>query len=756
MKEKLLVILTLSCSFIFSQNKIDSNYVDYFKNTREVPFLHLNKTSFLLGEEIWFNAYVQEQNSRKLHSTTSNLYVSIFNNDGTLKNQQLIHIKKGIGSGSILLDSTYTDQYYHIKASTRWMKNFNEDNAYYQKIKIISKNNKKYSVIENEEVAFDYKLFPEGGHLIANAINSIGILIKDKNNKGLKIEKGIIRDQRNNIIRQFTTNELGMNNIRLFIKENEIYRFSVVLSNGKELNAYTPKPDAKGITLNVVNKNSDKVAIHIISNKNTVQELHGKRYRIMIHNTRKFRNFYFSFDQTKQNYFLQIQKKELFSGINIVTVFNEEDHPISERLTYIHSEELFHKLKPIIKKVSPDSLKVTFTNPTKEIIYSSASFLPLTTKAYKPQNNIISSFMLKPYIKGEIENVNSLFNSKKDVKLRKLDLLLLNQGWSKYNWNTIFNNPSNTRIYPFENGIDLTVRFNKQISSKQSILIYSKENNLVHTLNPDENPWTFKNSFIKKNSTIEFGINKEDRTIKITPALSFSSGFLTERLNGYQTSQEIFINEFETSNFKPLKSEYETLNEIEIKGKKDQTIKDDPIAGAYRKIDLENSITHAGMTILEFIFSKTPPFKSITKVQLNGKNVIRDPWMLKSIYLDEVKTIHYGTNIEAPIGRPSYAFFIFTYSNIELVHKNSSTSKIKIPVGFATEKEYYSPKYPSLMNDTYKRYGAIFWKPNIKISPQRFTSVTIPISIQKKITTYIEGITSSGKLISQKIILKTD
>ena len=196
MKEKLLIILVLSSSFIFSQSKIDSNYVNYFKNTREVPFLHLNKTSFLLGEEIWFNAYVQEQNSRKLHTTTSNLYVSIFNNNGTLKDQQLIHIKNGLGHGSILLDSTYTEQYYHIKASTRWMKNFNEDNAFYQKIKIISKNDKKYSVVQNEKDAFEYKLFPEGGHLIANAINSIGILIKDKNNKGLKIEKGIIRDQR--------------------------------------------------------------------------------------------------------------------------------------------------------------------------------------------------------------------------------------------------------------------------------------------------------------------------------------------------------------------------------------------------------------------------------------------------------------------------------------------------------------------------------------------------------------------------------
>ncbi|CAL2057220.1 conserved hypothetical protein [Tenacibaculum sp. 190524A05c] len=755
MKEKLLIILVLSSSFIFSQSKIDSNYVNYFKNTREVPFLHLNKTSFLLGEEIWFNAYVQEQNSRKLHTTTSNLYVSIFNNNGTLKDQQLIHIKNGLGHGSILLDSTYTEQHYHIKASTRWMKNFNEDNAFYQKIKIISKNNKKYSVVQNEKDAFEYKLFPEGGHLIANAINSIGILIKDKNNKGLKIEKGIIRDQQDNIIRQFTTNELGMNSVRLFVKENEIYRFSILLSNGKELNAYTPKPDSKGITLNVVNKNSDKVALHVISNKNTVQELHGKRYRIMIHNTRKFRNFYFSFNHTKQNYFLPIPKEELFPGINIVTVFNEEDQPITERLTYLHSEELFHELKPIVKKASPDSLKITFTNPTKDVIYSSASFLPSTTKAYNPQNNIMSAFILKPYIKGEIEDVHSLFDHKKDSKLRRLDLLLLTQGWSKYKWNNIFNNPSKT-IFPFENGIDLTAKFNSSISSKQSILLFSKENNLVHTIQPNENPWTFKNSFIKKKSTIEFGVNKDDRITRIAPALSFSGGTLLDRLNKEQSSNEVFVNEFETSNFKPLKGEYETLNEVEVRGIKDKNVKEDPEIGGYRKIDMEKAITNSGMDLIEFIISKTPPFKPISRVELNGRNVIREPWLLKGVYLDQVKSVHYGTDIQVVLGQPAYAFFIFTYSNIEMVRKNSSTSKIKMPVGFATEKEYYSPKYPSLSNDTFKQYGAIFWKPNIELGSETISSITIPISIQKNITTYIEGITSSGKLISQKVILKTD
>lgn len=97
-------LLFLLLFFVISSHaqkiNLTSNYEEYFKNTREIPYLHLNKTSFLKGEEIWFQSYVIEQNSKKLHPTTSNLYVAIFDKNGNLKEQKLIHIKEGIGAGS--------------------------------------------------------------------------------------------------------------------------------------------------------------------------------------------------------------------------------------------------------------------------------------------------------------------------------------------------------------------------------------------------------------------------------------------------------------------------------------------------------------------------------------------------------------------------------------------------------------------------------------------------------------------------------
>ena len=63
-----------------------------------------------------------------------------------------------------------------------------------------------------------------------------------------------------------------------------------------------------------------------------------------------------------------------------------------------------------------------------------------------------------PFIKG-FKNINR-------KKLNELDLLLLTQGWSKYDWNNIFKKPP-INNFEFENGIDVTVNLNNSLKKNQ-------------------------------------------------------------------------------------------------------------------------------------------------------------------------------------------------------------------------------------------------------------------------------------------------
>lgn len=94
-------------------------------------------------------------------------------------------------------------------------------------------------------------------------------------------------------------------------------------------------------------------------------------------------------------------------------------------------------------------------------------------------------------------------------------MLLLTQGWSKYKWDDIFNNPP-LEVYKFENGIDITLKISQKVATDNIFVIKSDENKFHGALPfTKENIYTIKNSFFIKNSTIHFSMKKTITFIKL-------------------------------------------------------------------------------------------------------------------------------------------------------------------------------------------------------------------------------------------------
>ncbi len=121
------------------------------------------------------------------------------------------------------------------------------------------------------------------------------------------------------------------------------------------------------------------------------------------------------------------------------------------------------------------------------------------------------------------------------------------------------------------------------------------------------------------------------------------------------------------------------------------------------------------------------------RVYLDSHEITDNLYSLYGVYLDMVKEISYGRNP----GKMGEEIHIFTLSPSEYMPKNAQYTHITIPHGFASEKKYYTPKYLSFTEETYKNYGAIFWKPNIIIRPKSKINFKIPINMQQNIHIYI-------------------
>tara|TARA_R110002051_G_scaffold81078_1_gene145097 strand:+ start:403 stop:2661 length:2259 start_codon:yes stop_codon:yes gene_type:complete len=746
---------TLTILFIFylninAQDKIDTAYSKYFENTREVIHLHLNKTTFLEGEEIWFQAYVIEQNSNKLHPTTSNLYVSIFDDEGKLKDQHLIEIKKGIGQGNILLDSSFIKNSYYLKASTKWMKNFNESNSFTQKIELITNQRKTQAVSKNEDDFFDFQVFPESGYFIENIKNNGGILIKDKSGKGQKIVKGTIKEKNTNkIVGSFFTNSFGLGELTFNYEEDKQYSLEATLDNGTILNKNIPIAKQRGVTMQVKNPNAQFLEVSLLTNSKTLKEIENLNFKIWIHNTSTFYKNSISFQKNELIKTLLVKNDKLSKGINIITVFDENNKPLLERLIFNYHPDLFFKPEVTSRTILKDSISTIIKNPTNKKIYVSASFLPTSTKAYNPDNNIVSSFFLKPFIKGNIQNVDYYFKNINRKKLNELDLLLLTQGWSKYDWNNIFKKPP-INNFEFENGIDVTVNLNNSLKKNQSILAFSEDNIFIKEIQFNEMPYTIKNSFFKKNSAISFTL-KNDNTIKVNPIVSYSNSTILENLslNEYSNFGKI---ELIISNFDRLTKETEVLKGIFIKSKIKNT---NPLASSFRKVNLEDG-SFSGKELVDLISVIWDKYKytdfPLKIFYLNSENITYPLWEYLDIPIEEIREVREGHSI---FGKTS-EIHVFTKDPKVIRRERAKLTKITIPVGFSLDKQYYEPKYPSFTSDTYKYYGAIYWKPNLVIDANSEIKFNIPANYQKEMRVFIEGISEESKLFSEELVLKVD
>jgi len=225
MKRKLTLLSFLFTMFSFSQNekKTEERYAEYFNNEREIPYLHLNKTSFLKGEEIWFKAYVLNTKTKKTHKLTSNLHCAIYDETGLLKKHKMLNVNNGIASGSFMIDSTFTNQKYFIKASTNYMKNFVEDESFLQEINIIDNFNTVKENTHVEEKGYDLQIFPEGGHILANAINTLSIVLKDNNDEIPAIKEAKIVDNLGKLIENISINRFGNSKVTTFIEHRKEY-----------------------------------------------------------------------------------------------------------------------------------------------------------------------------------------------------------------------------------------------------------------------------------------------------------------------------------------------------------------------------------------------------------------------------------------------------------------------------------------------------------------------------------------------------
>ena len=783
-KLSLLLISFMCCTALLAQDSlpikhIETSYRDYFKLHPETIYTHLNKSKIFIGEEIWFKSYVYDKSTHKPYLSTKNIHVCIYNEDGKLINNKIFYCNNGMTYGNFKITEAFQPGIYFVKTTTNWMRNFNEENSDIKKIEILGSKNDDIA-IKSSETVYDLQLLPEGGHLINNAKNTIGVKIINQNGKGEKFVSGRVFNAKNNTIAYFKLNAFGIGKFDAFLNNKNNYFIEATLENGEVIKQQLPKTSTKGVNLSVKN-HGDTMYVVVRTNKETLASLVDKKYALLVHRDGIINSIEINFKDKITEYILTIDKKNLYPGINIFTLINHKEQPISERIVFNEKRapiKSFLKVAYVVKE--KDTTTVIMKRLKKDTINTSlsASVLPKNTKTYTFKDNILTSFLLESYVRGQIENPSYYFNSITKKTMQDLDLLLLTQGWSRYSWKNIFHKPQ-IEIYNFETGFQVNGNLIKPIyDSENHISFVSKENNLFLTSSiENQNTFYFNNLFLQDSSNITLSYqNKDNKPLKaifyfnITPKRSLDSLDTSGFIKNYIKTK---------TPFEPVENiildDTVILNEVELEYTKAPGLpkpknrtsgsfygKNIKLTDRYHPLslvtdvirnnhyDVYNDGINVNITtsrIQNLSGSEFSPIVFINNIRINNLND------LATLRVSEIDEMVISGKHSAVYGSAGAAGVINIYSKKNFGNTKNYYDKFKeydVPFGFSTAKEYYSPLYITSKSLSFSKYGVNTWIPNIAADSNGDFLIKFPNLNQESVTLFIEGMSSDGSLFSKE------
>ena len=452
-----------------NENVIYEAFKNYTELTREVTYGHLNKSTVITGENLGFQIYTFIKGSKKPSDQTTNVYCTLEDDKGQLVRSSMHLSKNGIANGVFEINNSFDSGNYVFKAYTNWMKNFDENNFYVQNITVINPKNQGSSQDGEINLDYDAQFLPEGGHLVSDIVNNVGVVVKNTLGYGVPDLNGSVYDTDGNELTTFKTNQFGISKFLILPKFNQSYK--IVFEALNPLEYSLTSSELKGINLNLTEL-KNQVAIVVKTNELTFDELKNKPFKLSIQNGNTLKTSEFLFSNLPEVTTL-INKSDLSAGINIFTVFNDENEPLLERLFFNYEgvDQLNSNTLSFQRKSDSLNIKINFLEDLKFITNSnlSISILPSKTASYNTHQNIFSQIYLQPYLRGFIENAHYYFINVNEKKRYEMDLLLLSQGWSSYTWHSMFNYTS-TKNFDFEEGITLTV--NNLNNNAEEYLIY--------------------------------------------------------------------------------------------------------------------------------------------------------------------------------------------------------------------------------------------------------------------------------------------
>ena len=444
---------------------------------QEKVYVHMDNTCYFQGDTIWFAAYTRKTNTDTPSDVSGVLYAELLNNEGYLVERKLIEMHEGRGQGFFALNNTIQySGFYELRAYTRWQLNWGmyehkhslpahnwfdgkkeEEKLFYRDYE------KLYSRVfpvydrPQEPGGFDHNMtsrimrrtfkkdideaerkptltfYPEGGHLVAGVPNRVAFEATMSDGEWLAGNLTSLTPTQPHPLPlsgergdSILTLNRGRGVFTIVPEAGKEYEMTFTASDGRTVKGKLPKAEKVGAAIQV-KQEGDSVFIDtrlagLSMDTLALTVMHeGRVEEFTVHSAQCI-----------------VPLSRLRCGVNQVTLFDAQGRVYADRLFFVrkademqptlHIEGLRNDYLPY------DSIGFTVQGQARGATVSLAvrdAFLqdPLYDNA-----SIMTEMLLASEIRGFVPDAGWFFEADDEEHRRALDLLMMTQGWRRFNW----------------------------------------------------------------------------------------------------------------------------------------------------------------------------------------------------------------------------------------------------------------------------------------------------------------------------------
>ena len=453
---------------------------------QEKVYIHTDNQCYFVGDTLWYKAYVVRADNLQPTDMSRILYVELLSPDGLLvERQNIIVASEGHTCGQFVLQDSLYSGYYELRAYTRWMLNFGVsehkystpetwqfynrqmaadyyrlwDGLYSRVLPVYGKpdtpgdydarrmyQRPKQRLAKPKKEELFVTFYPEGGSLVQGLQSRVAFDAVDQLGQAVDIAGTVMAAGQH--VADIRTTHAGRG---VFTVAPGQRRLSAHFTwRGKKYTFDLPRAEQGGVVLTL-----DGGRVTLQSSGLPTDRQYG--LSILCRGVLKH---FAPVALSASPVTIDLPLDSLPTGVNDLTVFDSDGRILADRLFFCGSTVPAHPITaaatmPSTRTYAPYApITIDLQTPAPSTTFSLAVRDTRTDEPTYNDGNVMTDLLLSSELRGFIAHPAYYFESDDEEHRRHLDLLMMVQGWRKYQWREL---ADTTRQMRYEPEITMTV-----------------------------------------------------------------------------------------------------------------------------------------------------------------------------------------------------------------------------------------------------------------------------------------------------------